>query len=29
VIYFSNGERYEGEFVDGMIEGKGKFFFKD
>lgn len=27
VIYYTNGNRYEGEFINGVIEGQGTFFY--
>ena len=27
-LKFKSGERYEGEFVDGMVHGNGIFFTK-
>ena len=28
-FYYSNHDKYEGEFVDGMMEGNGKFKWAD
>jgi hypothetical protein len=25
-LTLTNGERYNGEFVDGMVEGRGEFY---
>ena len=27
VFHYANGNRYEGEFVDGKRKGKGTFYF--
>lgn len=29
VLFLTNGEKYEGEFNDGMIDGEGVFYSQD
>lgn len=27
IVYFNNGDRYEGEFVDQVFEGYGEYYY--
>lgn len=29
MYFYANGNRYEGDFIDGKYEGKGKYYYKN